>query len=130
MTLSGFQVYLLIGLGGFFGSMLRYAVSTGVQRLDPDASFPYGTLAVNGLGCLALGLLAGLADARGVLGPEARLGLMIGLLGGFTTFSTFGYETLALLREGAWAPAAANVAGSVVIGLAACWLGYGLGSTR
>ena len=73
MKLDGIQPYLLVGAGGFVGSVLRYSVSGWAQRLDPAGSFPIGTLTVNVLGCLAMGLLAGLAEARGVLGPEARL---------------------------------------------------------
>jgi CrcB protein len=124
------QALLLVGSGGFVGSVLRYAVAGWVQRLDPLGSFPYGTLAVNAFGCLAIGVLGGLADARSVLGPEARLLVLVGVLGGFTTFSTFGHETLALLRAGSIAAAGANVLASVALCLVATWLGYGFGSTR
>ena len=130
MKAGELQALLLVGSGGFVGSALRYAVSGWVQRLDPAGSFPYGTLAVNALGCLVIGLLGGLADARSALGPEARLLVMIGLLGGFTTFSTFGYETLGLLRAGSFLAAGTNVAASLVLCLVAVWLGHGIGSTR
>lgn len=130
VKLQALQPLLLVGAGGFVGSVLRFLVSGWAQRIDPQGGFPYGTLAVNAIGCLLIGLLSGLADARGVLGPEARLLLLIGVLGGFTTFSTFGYETLGLLRNGAVLPAATNVLASVGLGLAAVWLGYGIGSTR
>lgn len=112
------------------GSALRFLVSGWAQRMDPSGSFPIGTLTVNTVGCLAIGLLAGLAESRSVLGPEARLFVLMGVLGGFTTFSTFGYETLSLLREGAWLPAIGNVGASVFLGLAAVWLGWSLGSQR
>ena len=90
---------LLVGAGGFVGSVLRYGLSGAVHRLLPFAAFPYGTLAVNVVGCLAIGLLAGWSEARQVIGPELRLFLFIGLLGGFTTFSTFGYETFEMARS-------------------------------
>lgn len=81
---------LLVGAGGFVGSTLRFIVSGMVHRSIPFAVVPYGTLAVNVAGCLALGALAGIGEARSVMSPELRLFLMVGLLGGFTTFSTFG----------------------------------------
>ena len=118
---------LLVGAGGFLGSISRYALGGWVHRLLPGARFPYGTLAVNAVGCLLIGLLAGLADSRGVLSPEARLFLLIGFLGGFTTFSTFGYETLALARDAETLRALANVALHLGAGLGAVWLGYALG---
>lgn len=91
-------------------------------------TFPYGTLGVNVLGCLAIGVLGGLADSRNVLGPNARLVIILGVLGGFTTFSTFGYETLALLRDGESLRASTNVLASVLACLAAVWLGYAIGN--
>jgi len=117
---------VLVGAGGFIGAVLRFVVSGAAQRLDPAGAFPYGTLACNVLGCLAIGLLAGAADARNVLGPGARLFLLIGVLGGFTTFSSFAYETLELLRERQHLRACFNVMGSMFLCLAAVWLGYGL----
>lgn len=103
-------------------------ISGWVQRLDPLGSFPYGTLSVNVLGCLVIGLLGGAADSRNVLGPNVRLVVILGVLGGFTTFSTFGYETLALLRDGEGLRAGANVLVSVFACLAAVWLGYAMGT--
>ena len=91
-----------------------------------SSSFPYGTMAVNIVGCLAIGCLNGLAETRQMFAPEARLFLLVGLLGGFTTFSTFGYETLALLRDAEIGAALANVIVQVTIGLLCVWLGYGL----
>ncbi len=117
---------LLVGAGGFVGSVLRYAVGGLVQRLA-GPWFPAGTLAVNVLGCLLIGFLGGVFETRGALGAPARLFLFIGLLGGFTTFSSFGYETLALVRDAAWLRAGANVALNVVLGLAAVWGGLWLG---
>jgi CrcB protein len=116
----------LVGVGGFLGSVLRFGVSGLVHRYLPSAAFPYGTLTVNVLGCLAIGLLAGLTDARQVLGPGARLFLFLGLLGGFTTFSTFGYETVALLKDAERWRATMNIALHLGLGLSAVWAGYAL----
>jgi fluoride exporter len=114
---------LLVGIGGFLGSILRYLLGGYAQQLSRSVSFPYGTLAVNLLGCFVIGLLAELAEARGVFSAESRALVFVGLLGGFTTFSAFGNETMNLLRDGETLPALANVAAHVVIGLAAVWLG-------
>jgi len=118
-----------VGLGGMCGAILRYWLSGAVYALTPSPRFPWGTLVVNVLGCFAIGAIAGLADTRGVLSPAARLFLLIGLLGGFTTFSTFGYETLALLREQAVARALLNVTLQVTLGLCAAWSGLVLSRT-
>jgi len=120
---------LLVGTGGFLGSVLRYAVGGLAHRLFPVGFFPVGTLAVNVLGCFALGALAGLAESRSIIGAQTRLFLMIGVLGGFTTFSTFGYETFSLARDAAGLKAMTNIALNVFLGLAAVWLGYGLTRT-
>lgn len=114
---------LLIGLGGFFGSVSRYWISGWAQGLAPISGFPWGTLAVNLVGCFALGLAAGLAETRGVFSPETRLFLMVGFLGGFTTFSTFGLESYGLLQNASYLRLAGNLLTSVGGGLAAVWLG-------
>ncbi len=120
--------FVLIGFGGAIGSMIRFLLSGWVQRFDVWGSFPAGTLAVNLIGCTLLGLLGGLSDSRYLFGPSARLFAFIGVLGGFTTFSTFSYETLALLRAGEVAKAAMNVGASFLLCLAGTWLGYGVAS--
>lgn len=114
---------LLVGAGGFLGAVARYLLGGWVYRVLPFAGFPYGTLAVNLLGCLLIGFLSGLAEARQVLGPEARMFLLIGFLGSFTTFSTFGYETMALARDAEYAGALANIGVHVAAGLVAVWAG-------
>lgn len=116
----------LIALGGALGALARYLAGGAVHRLFPAVAFPVGTLAVNVLGCLLIGFLGGLAEARHGMGPEARGFLLVGLLGGFTTFSSFGYETLALARDAEMGRALLNVAASVVLGLAAVWAGNAL----
>jgi CrcB protein len=114
---------LFVGAGGFFGSISRYLISGWVQNALPYSRFPYGTLTVNFFGCLFIGLFAGMAESRNLFGPEARLFLFIGFLGGFTTFSTFGHETMALLRGAEMLKAFANIFFSVTICLIAVWLG-------
>ena len=116
----------LIGAGGFVGAIMRYLVQGWVHDLLRNPWFPYGTLAVNVIGCLLIGLLAGLVESRQLFGPEARGLLLVGLLGGFTTFPTFSYETIALLRDGEAISALANVALQVGLGLAAVGAGYSL----
>jgi CrcB protein len=113
---------LLVGVGGFLGSVARYWVSGVVQERLLGA-FPWGTLAVNALGCLLIGGLSELADARAFLSAPARALLVVGVLGGFTTFSAFGNETLNLLRDRSWLLAIANVGGHVVLAVGAVWLG-------
>jgi len=114
---------LLIGAGGFIGSVLRYWLSSYVQQVSRSVSFPYGTLAVNLIGCLVIGVLAQLADSRGVFTPEARAFVFIGMLGGFTTFSSFGNETINLFRGSENLEGVANVIAHIVLGLGAVWLG-------
>ena len=116
--------YWWVGLGGFLGSIARYALAVG---LPPAAAgrFPVATFAVNCIGCLLIGVLAGVL-AR-VPAPESvRLFLVTGLLGGFTTFSAFGLEALTLLRRGDIGFALLYVVGSVLMGIAAVWLGMRL----
>jgi len=117
---------LMVGLGGFFGSVLRYLVSGWAHALFKNSGFPLGTAVVNIAGCLAIGFLGGWAQNLQTFHAATRMFLLIGLLGGFTTFSTFSYETLALLQDGQAFSAFANIGIQVVLGLAAAWLGYGL----
>jgi CrcB protein len=114
---------LLVGMGGFIGSSLRYALSIGVQRTVPTSFFPYGTMTVNVVGCLCIGLLAGLIEARQSLDPGLVLFLMFGILGGFTTFSTYALESLVLAESGMLLKALANTVLQVVVGLFAAWVG-------
>lgn len=113
---------LTLGIGGFLGAVGRYWLSGIVYRLL-GSNFPYGTLFVNVLGCFLLGLSASLTEERFLVGPTMRAFLNIGLLGAFTTFSTFSYETVELLRIGNHLPAMANVAVSLLTGLAAVYIG-------
>ena len=122
--------WVLVALGGLLGSVARYGLVGVVQRWVPGSRFPWGTLAVNVLGCGLIGLLAGLADGRQMMSAETRVFLTVGVLGGFTTFSTFGLETLMLSRGMGLASAAGNVAAQLLLGLAAVWGGYLLAQPR
>ena len=113
-----------VGVGGFCGSIGRYLLSGALYQLFPSLRFPIGTAVVNILGCFLIGFITGLAEVRNLLSPEIRIFLLIGLLGGFTTFSTFGFETIALLREGAFLAGLANVMIQVIVGISAVWLGF------
>ena len=113
---------LVVGLGGFVGAIARYGLSGLVHRYA-QGTFPLGTMAVNVLGCLVIGVLMTLVEDRQFLSPNTRLFLTIGLLGSFTTFSTLGYETFELLREGDLRLAAANILGNLALGIGAVWLG-------
>ena len=114
---------LLVGFGGFIGSVMRYLASGYVQQTTKSVDFPYGTLAVNVIGCFVIGFLAQLAEGRGVFTSESRLFVFTGILGGFTTFSSFGNETINLVRDSQMMNAFANVGANLVIGLFAVWLG-------
>jgi CrcB protein len=117
------KAILLVALGGALGSVARYKLSGLVLHHTIDWRFPAGTFAVNVAGCLVAGLLAGLAEKHDMFAPETRILLFSGVLGGFTTFSAFGLETMFLLKRGDVAIAAANVVLSVAAGLLALWLG-------
>ncbi len=112
----------LVGIGGFIGSVMRYVLGGYVQQ-SSRSIFPYGTLTVNVIGCFVIGFLAQLAENRGVFSSEARAFVFIGILGGFTTFSSFGNETFNLARDGQILSVFANVGSNVILGLFAVWLG-------
>jgi CrcB protein len=114
---------LLIGAGGFVGSVMRYLVGAWVQSVSGSTWLPYGTLAVNVVGCFLIGLVIGLAETRQILSTGTRALVVVGLLGGFTTFSAFGYETVAMVRDGHMVAATANVGLQVTLGLTAVLIG-------
>lgn len=113
---------LFVGIGGFIGAVSRYLL-VGLVQGATGGAFPYGTLLVNVAGCVAIGGLSELVEARPVVTAEVRALLVIGLLGGFTTFSAFGNETLNLLRHSGFGPAAANVLANVLLAVAGVWAG-------
>ena len=114
---------LLVGAGGLVGAMTRYLLGAWVQDVISNHSFPYGTLTVNVVGCLLIGLIAGLVETRDALTVQTRAFLIVGVLGGFTTYSAFGFETVTLLRDGDLVAGIANVSLQIVLGLTAVWLG-------
>lgn len=114
---------LIVGSGGFIGSILRYLVSGWAYKISDLASFPIGTLVVNILGCLIIGFLGEFSASRTIFSSEVRIFLFIGILGGFTTFSTFGYESVSLLRQGAYFYSILNILLHFTICLLAVWCG-------
>ena len=118
---------LLVGVGGAFGSIARYLMIAVIGRAFSDGVFPYGTLTVNVVGCFAIAFIGALAADKINLTAEARLFLFTGVLGGFTTFSAFGYETFYFLRTSHFLLAFLNVAANLIFGLGAILLGYWLG---
>ena len=112
---------LLVGLGGFIGSVARYMIAVAFS--GASSSFPLATLVVNVAGSFVIGLVMGLAEAGEVLTPEWRFFLATGFCGGFTTFSTFSYESIQLMNDGELLFLGANVVLSVVLSLAAAYLG-------
>jgi CrcB protein len=114
---------ILVGAGGCVGSVLRYVLSGWVHRVLDNPWFPYGTLVVNITGSVAIGFLAGLAENRSLFSSDTRLFVFIGVLGGFTTFSSFTVETLSLARNTQFVAALTNVAAQIILGLLAVWFG-------
>lgn len=120
-----YKAILAVGLGGFAGSVLRYLVSRLTVGIN-FANLPLGTLAVNILGCFALGLLTGLFERTNSLSPELRLLLTTGMCGGFTTFSTFMGENFGMARNGQFVLLAAYLIISLAVGFALFFAGYAL----
>ena len=119
------QRLILIGLAGFAGTVMRYWLSEWTARRFGE-TFPTGTLVVNLIGCFLAGLLFFLMFDRNLVSPTVRTVVLVGLLGGFTTFSSFGLQTFMLLRAGELGPALLNIALSNVGGLLLVWAGYSL----
>lgn len=117
---------LLVFVGGGLGAAARYLLQGTVYRFT-GAAFPFGTIVVNVLGCFLIGLIMSSMEERFLAAPSLRIFLTIGILGGFTTFSSFSYETMVLIREGDLLSGGLNIISSMVICLGATWLGLGLG---
>ena len=113
----------LVAIGGAIGSVSRYVLSTIVLRAS-GSLFPAGTFAVNLVGCVVFGAIVGAAEQRVVLAPEARTFLLVGVLGGFTTFSSYAFESFALMQDGQFVAATFNIVGQVVAGLLGFWVAY------
>ena len=120
------QKTILIGVAGLIGTLLRYWLSGFVARQYGE-TFPWGTIAVNMIGCLMTGVVFFLTEERFLLNPTVRAVLLIGLLGGFTTFSSYGLQTFTLLRDGEFGLAILNVVTSNILGLFMVWVGSSLG---
>lgn len=114
---------LIVGLGGFLGSITRYALSGAILHHSASWRFPLGTFVVNVVGCLMIGILSGLIEKHGIFGETGRLFCLTGVLGGFTTFSAFGLETQFLIRRGELGVALGYVLASVIVGLLCVALG-------
>ena len=117
---------VLVLLGGAFGTGLRYFLSIFIYSSVKEPTFPYANLVINVSGSFLIGVLAELFDSRMLVAPVTRVALLTGVLGGYTTFSSFAFETVSLLRDGEFWLATLNVSLSVVLGLAAVWLGMRL----
>ncbi|HKR15476.1 MAG TPA: fluoride efflux transporter CrcB [Pyrinomonadaceae bacterium] len=117
------QKTILIGVAGLIGTLLRHWLSAYVAR-QHGGTFPWGTMAVNLIGCLATGAVFYATEERLALSPTVQTVILIGLLGGFTTFSSYGLQTLTLLRDGEYALASLNVVASNVLGVFMVWVGY------
>ena len=115
---------VIVGIGGFLGSISRYVLSEWVGKICGAAFFHYGTFAVNIIGCLVIGFLASFAESKHYISHQTRLFLLVGFLGGFTTFSSLCGETFTLMNNARILHAMANIALSVTLGLGAVWLGY------
>lgn len=115
---------LAVGFGGFFGASFRYILALSSQAKFPESAFPYGTLTVNLLGCLLIGFLAGLFEMKSWGHPQLRLFLFVGLLGGFTTFSTFTHESFLLWENGKIFFSLMNMGVQIFAGLFLVWIGY------
>ena len=114
---------LIVGVGSFAGGALRYLLSVGLSKMGRLWAFPIGIMLVNVLGCFLIGVLYGYFKSKASTDPVLPLLLMTGVLGGFTTFSTFSFETVQLLQQNEWLKAVLYVVGSVGVGVAACYLG-------
>lgn len=119
------MVWLLVGVGGAIGSIARHGLSHLIHQRQLSNTFPLGIFAINVLGSLVIGIVGGLrVSDRWSLSLEARTFIMVGLLGGFTTFSSFSFDTLALVRDGHVLQAGLNVIGQVGLSLLGVWAGY------
>lgn len=123
------MTWILIGLGGALGSMARHALNHVIHQRQLSSTFPLGIFAVNVAGSVLIGVVAGLVvSGRWTLSSDARTFLIVGLLGGFTTFSSFSFDTLALFRDGHVWQAVWNAVGQVGLSLLGVWAGFRLAS--
>jgi fluoride exporter len=121
--MSHAQTWFLIAVAGAAGTLLRFALGGWLARITGGV-YPWETFVINALGCLAIGAIAGALDKGALLPPVLRMALMVGFLGGFTTFSTFALEAFRLAAGAQWGAAAGYVLLTNLVGLAAVWIGY------
>ena len=119
----GLKQILIVSLGGALGSVARYKLGGFILHRTASSDFPFSTFSINVFGCFVIGLLSGLVEHHDLFSPSARLLLFTGLLGGFTTFSAFGYESLFLFRRNLIAISFLYITASVLCGLVAVWMG-------
>lgn len=119
--------YLIVGLGGMLGSMARFGITSLSLNLYPNVKFPIGTFSVNLVGCLLIGIIAGLLERISFFNPELRLLFITGILGGFTTFSAFGIETLYLIKSGDLILAVVYTTLSIILGVTLVSVGLRIG---
>ena len=124
--MNNFITILTVGFGGFIGAIFRYLGGGMIQTLFKSQNFPYGTLLVNLLGCFIIGFLGGYSDNMNMFSSKTRHFLFIGILGGFTTFSTFGYESVLLMRDHALGAAMINIGMHIFAGLFFVYVGYSI----
>ena len=123
------MVWMLVGLGGALGSIVRHGLNHLIHQRHLSSTFPLGIFTINVFGSLLIGIVGGLiVSERWSLSLEARTFVMVGLLGGFTTFSSFSFDTLALVRTGHLVQAVGNVVGQVGLSLFGVWAGYRIAS--
>lgn len=125
LSLAGNQLVLL-AIAGAAGTLARYALAGLIQRLC-GTSFPWGTLAINVIGCLLFGFVWSIADERMLISPQARIVILTGFMGAFTTFSTYAFETVQMLSDAEWLRAIGNVALENIVGIAAVFAGFAVG---
>ena len=117
---------MALAVAGMLGTLARYGLAGLVQQLH-ESTFPWGTLVVNALGCFLFGVVWALAEERMLISGETRLIVLVGFMGAFTTFSTYAYETSAMLRDAEWLLAAGNLLGQNLLGIACFFIGVALG---
>lgn len=116
---------MLVGVGGALGSVARYGLNQLIQQRNPSTAFPFGIFAINVAGSMLIGLVTGaMVSGRWPLSDQARAFVVVGILGGFTTFSSFSLDTLALMRSGHPGQALLNVVGQVTLSLIGVWVGF------
>lgn len=122
------MTFVVVGLGGALGAMLRYSISLYINTVTPDNGFPFGTLAVNMLGCLALGTLSSYVDSHTSFSPQLHMMLTVGIFGALTTFSTFSHETITLFKTGEIMLAGGYMLAQLTLGFLMVWVGFSLGN--